>query len=217
MCIPVLFSDDFLLICEKPVGISSESPGLPDLLTAQTGVRLWPVHRLDQGTGGVVILAKSPEACNCLQKEFQANHIRKEYCAVVSGTPPELSGRFEDLLFHDIRKNKSYVVNRERAGVKRAVCEWKLEGYASTSEQVFSLVSVVLHTGRTHQIRVQFASRGMPLIGDRRYGSRIKADTPALWACGICFPHPVMKDRTISAVSAPPSVFPWNLFPDRVL
>ena len=163
------------------------------------------------------LLAKSPEACAGLQKEFRMNLIRKEYLAVVSGALPDLSGRYEDLLFHDVRKNKSYIVKRNRAGVKKAVCEWKTEAQASFTEQVFSVIRVVLHTGRTHQIRVQFASRGLPLVGDRRYGSRIKADTPALWACGISFPHPVEKDKMISAVSQPPAVFPWNLFPDCIL
>ena len=212
MNIPVLYSDDCMLVCEKPVGISSQSPGLPDMISVQTGFPVWPVHRLDRGTGGVIILARSPSACAALQKEFLQDLVQKVYLAVVEGCPSEPSGRYEDLLFHDARKNKSYTVSRVRSGVKTAVCGWETLGSVPFLDHTFSLVRVSLHTGRTHQIRVQFGSRGMPLVGDRRYGSRIKADAPALWAAGVSLPHPFAKGSVIRVSSAPPSAFPWNLF-----
>ena len=213
MEIPVLYSDNHLTVCEKPVGVSSESPGLPDLVSEQTGRKTFPVHRLDAGTGGAVILAFSAAACAAAQKLFQQDLVLKEYLAVVSGIPESCSGRFEDLLFHDRNRNKTYVVDRMRGGVKKAICEWTLLETAAAGEETLSLIRVRLHTGRTHQIRAQFASRGFPLAGDRRYGSRIKADAPALWAARVSFPHPLIKDRVVDALSTPPSVFPWTLFP----
>ena len=210
--IPVLYRDSHLLICDKPVGVSSESPGLPDLIEDHLGFSVYPVHRLDRGTGGVVILALSSASCSALQKLFQANCIRKEYLAVIYGCPSETSGYFEDYLFHDKKKNKSFIVDRPRTGVKKAVCSWELCGSIFCKDGWYSLVRVLLHTGRTHQIRVQFASRGFPLIGDRRYGCKVKADHPALWAVNISFPHPFMKNSPVSARSMPPHSFPWDLF-----
>ena len=214
MSVRLLYEDRFLLICEKPVGVSSESPGLPDFVAEQFGYRVWPVHRLDQGTGGVIVLARSASSCAAMQEAFQHELVTKEYIAVISGRPETDSGRFEDMLFHDRRSNKTFIVKRSRPSAKKASCEWTLLHSVSLNDQLLSLVRVKLHTGRTHQIRVQFASRGFPLAGDRKYGSRVRADVPALWACGICFPHPLIENRVVSAVSLPPaSSFPWNHFP----
>ena len=212
MPLPVLWQDDHILICEKPSGISSESPGLPDLIAQQAGRKVYPVHRLDRGTGGVVVLALSPEAAAAMQRLFVQDLVRKEYLAVVSGCPETDSGTYTDFLFHDRRTNRTFVVDRVRKGVREAFCEWSVLASAAEGGQVLSLVKVSLHTGRTHQIRVQFASRGFPLAGDRKYGGKIRAGAPALWACGISFPHPFEKDVSVSVSSEPPSVFPWNLF-----
>ena len=212
MEIPVLYRDEALLVCEKPVGVPSESPGLPDLVSDQEGFDVWPVHRLDQGTGGTVVLARSQAACSALQKLFQQDLVRKEYLAVVAGTPQEPAGCFEDLLFHDRKKNKSYIVSRERAGVKRAYCEFSVLGSVTDGDQALTLIRVLLHTGRTHQIRVQFGSRGFPLVGDRKYGSRLPAENVSLWASAISFPSPDQKSGSVSVASLPPDVFPWNLF-----
>lgn len=212
MNVNVLYQDEYLFICEKPVGIPSESPGLPDLVFSQTGRKAYPVHRLDQGTGGVCVLAFSSGACAKMQNLFQQGQVSKEYFAVISGKPDGTSGILEDYLFHDKRKNKSYVVKRIRSGVKKALCEWHLVCSTDHDHQTVSLIRIILHTGRTHQIRVQFGSRGLPLVGDRKYGSRIKADAPALWAGSVCFPHPFLQNSTVRAASSPPSVFPWTLF-----
>ena len=119
---------------------------------------------------------------------------------------------FAIMLWHDRAKNKSFVVSRKRAGVKEASCSWELLATAEYDGQPVSLILVRLHTGRTHQIRVQFGSRGFPLIGDRKYGGRISAPSPSLWSAGISFPHPEGKSGAVSVTSAPPAVFPWNLF-----
>ena len=106
----------------------------------------------------------------------------KEYVAMVHGTPPE-TGDWRDLLFKDSSKNKVFVVKKERTGVKKARLE-----FIRLTEGESSLVRIRLHTGRSHQIRVQFSSRGFPLVGDHKYGSRDEAKAPALFSCRISFP-----------------------------
>ena len=212
MAVPILYCDGSLAVCEKPVGVSSEAPGLPDLIRAQEGFDVLPVHRLDRTTGGVCVLARSARACAAVQQLFQQDRVRKEYLAVISGVPEAEAGSFTDLLYHDPRTNKTFVVDRPRRGVKGARCEWTLLETAELEEGTVSLVRVLLHSGRTHQIRVQFASRHLPLAGDRRYGSRIRAAVPALWSVRIAFPHPFAEGKTVDAVSAPPDAFPWSCF-----
>lgn len=214
--IRILYSDPQMLICEKPVGVSSESPGLPDLVNEQTGLKTYPVHRLDQGTGGVCILALSPRMCSALQSIFRNDMVLKDYFAVVSGRPENDCGQYNDLLFHDRRQNKTFIARQMRKGVKEASCDWSVVRSVVLDEQTLSLVHVRLHTGRTHQIRVQFASRGFPLAGDKKYGSRIKGKNPALWAGCISLPHPDQPGLSICASSRPPAVFPWDCFPDDV-
>ena len=211
--IPILYKDEYFCICEKPPGIVSETPGLPELVSSRIGTRLYPVHRLDQGTGGVCVMAFSSQACNAAMRLFQSGNICKQYLAVVSGSPGSDSGTYTDLLFHDQKGNKTYVVNSHRKGVRDAVCDWKLVSSASWYDHpVLSLIRVELHSGRTHQIRVQFSHRGLPLVGDRKYGSRVPAEYPSLWAESISFKHPYIKGKIISARSSPPDRFPWNLF-----
>lgn len=212
MIVRILYQDQEMIICEKPVGISSESPGLPELVSAQIGQHVWPVHRLDKGTGGVFILALSQQSCRSLQMLFQQSQICKEYYAVISGSPEERSGTWSDLLWHDRIKNKSFVVTRSRCGVKTASCSWVLLETVKHEENQLSLVRVSLHTGRTHQIRVQFSFRGFPLVGDRKYGSHVHADTVSLWSSSISVPFPDREKSTVTVTSDPPPVFPWMLF-----
>ena len=207
----VLYRDSSLVVCEKPVGVSSESPGLPDLVREQVGLTVYPVHRLDRTTGGVCVLACSPKSSAALQALFRQDLVIKEYLAVIAGTPGTMSGSFSDLLYHDTRTNKTFVADSRRKGVREASCEWKVLETADDASGKITLVRVSLHSGRTHQIRIQFASRRMPLIGDRRYGSRIKAPVPALWSVRICFPHP-LTGKPVDVSSAPPDRFPWSCF-----
>ena len=217
MDLQLLYHDDSLVICEKPVGVSSESPGMPDLLRKQLGYPVFPVHRLDRMTGGVFLLARSSKVSAELQQLFLKNRVIKEYLAIICGVPETDSGLFSDLIYHDQRTNKSFIADKMRKGVKKACCEWTALQTVNLPESTITLVRVRLHTGRTHQVRIQFASRKMPLVGDRRYGSRINATAPALWSVRICFPHPLSAEKMIDVSSFPPSIFPWSNFATKKL
>ena len=151
----ILFYDHDLAVCVKPVGLDSEAQ-VPAELKKALGGEIFPVHRLDKNVGGVMVYARTKQAAAALSKAVQDGAMVKEYVAMVHGLPPE-SGDWEDLLWKDSRKNKVYVVKRERSGVKKARLE-----FTRLSAGECSLVRVRLHTGRSHQIRVQFASRGTP-------------------------------------------------------
>ena len=177
----LLYSDPQIAVCVKPVGLDSEQQ-LPDALKAALGGDIFPIHRLDKNVGGVMVFARTKAAAAQLSKAVQEGTMVKEYVATVHGTPPE-SGDWTDLLWKDSTKNKVFVVKRERKGVKKARLEFTRLTAGDTSQ-----VRVRLHTGRSHQIRVQFASRGFPLVGDHKYGSRDEAQAPMLFSCRISFP-----------------------------
>ena len=177
----ILYSDRNLTVCIKPVGLDSESQ-VPAALKDQLGGEIFPVHRLDKNVGGVMVFARTKTAAAALSKAIQQGDMVKEYVAIVHGTPPE-SGDWEDLLWKDSKKNKVFVVKRQRAGVKAARLEYRTLRSGETS-----LVRIRLHTGRSHQIRVQFSSRGFPLVGDHKYGSRDELTEPRLFSCCIRFP-----------------------------
>jgi len=177
----ILFSDKDLVICRKPVGVDSEHQ-LPQLLQEQLGGEVYPVHRLDLNVGGLMVYARTKQAAAQLSRSVQDGSLIKEYVAIVHGTPPE-KGDWQDLLFKDSRKNKVFVVKKQRSGVKLARLE-----FVRLSAGETSLVRVRLHTGRSHQIRVQFSSRGFPLVGDHKYGSRAMETEPMLYSCALTFP-----------------------------
>lgn len=177
----ILYSDKDFVICVKPVGLDSES-ALPEALKDILGGEIFPVHRLDQNVGGLMVYARSKASAAALSRAVQEGSMVKEYVALVHGTPPE-KGNWEDLLFRDSRKNKVFVVDRQRKGVKKARLE-----YTRLKAGEESLVRVRLHTGRSHQIRVQFASRGYPLVGDHKYGAKDNKTAPMLFSCCLSFP-----------------------------
>ena len=174
----IFHSDKNFVVIVKPVGMDSEHD-----VPAALGGEVYPIHRLDKNVGGVMVFAKTKSAAAALSKAVQEGSMVKEYLAIVHGTPPE-SGDWTDLLFKDSSKNKVFVVKKERRGVKKARLEFRR--LAAGKE---SLVRIRLHTGRSHQIRVQFASRGFPLVGDSKYGARDSAPAPLLYSCRITFPY----------------------------
>ena len=178
----ILYSDRDFAVCVKPVGLDSEGE-VPAALKEALGGEIFPVHRLDKNVGGVMVYARNRPTAAALSKAIQEGTMVKEYVALVHGTPPE-SGDWEDLLWKDSRQNKVFVVKRMRGGVKKARLE-----YQRLSSGETSLVRIRLHTGRSHQIRVQFASRGFPLVGDHKYGARDSSPAPMLFSCRITFPY----------------------------
>ena len=177
----ILYSDRDLAVCIKPVGLDSEAE-VPAELKKTLGGEIFPIHRLDKNVGGVMVFARTRQAAAALSKAVQEGRMVKEYLAMVHGTPPE-NGDWEDFLFKDSRKNKVFAVKKERKGVKYA----RLEFDRLTAGDP-SLVHIRLHTGRSHQIRVQFSSRGFPLVGDHKYGSRDAKLEPMLFSYRITFP-----------------------------
>ena len=177
----ILYSDRDLAVCIKPVGLDSEAE-VPAELKKVLGGEIFPIHRLDKNVGGIMVFARTKQAAAALSKAVQEGRMVKEYVAMVHGTPPE-RGDWEDFLFKDSRKNKVFSVKKERKGVKYARLEFE-----RLSAGEASLVHIRLHTGRSHQIRVQFSSRGFPLVGDHKYGSRDEKLEPMLFSCRITFP-----------------------------
>ena len=178
----ILYQDSHFAVCVKPVGLESETE-VPEELKKQLGGAFFPIHRLDKNVGGVMVFARTKQAAAVLSKAVQEGRMVKEYVAFVHGLPPE-TGDWTDLLWKDSAKNKAFVVKRERRGVKQARLE-----FARLAAGEPSLVRVRLHTGRSHQIRVQFASRGYPLVGDHKYGARDNESAPMLFSCCISFPY----------------------------
>lgn len=177
----ILYSDRDIVVCIKPVGLDSEAE-VPAALKEILSGEIFPIHRLDKNVGGIMVFARTKAAAAALSKAVQEGQMVKEYVALVHGTPPE-SGDWEDFLFKDSRKNKVFTVKKERKGVKYARLEFR-----RLSEGEQSLVHIRLHTGRSHQIRVQFSSRGFPLVGDHKYGSRDAASAPMLFSCRVRVP-----------------------------
>lgn len=191
----ILYEDSSVIVAVKPRGVLSQSDkdggeSMVTRLCEHTGGEIFPVHRLDKETGGVMVYAKTKKAAASLSRDISEHRFYKEYLALVHGVPKENSGTLCDLLFHDKAKNKSYAVKRERKGVKKAELYYEVLEAKEKDGEKYSLLSVVLHTGRTHQIRVQFAARKMPLAGDRKYGAQDNEKKLGLWAAKIKFTHP---------------------------
>lgn len=193
----ILYDDKHIVVCIKPVGILSQADSggndsMISILSQKYGCDIFPLHRLDKGVSGVMVFAKTKQAASILSRDIAEHRLKKEYLALVHGKPQE-SGEMTDLLFKDSKKNKSYVVKRVRKGVKEAKLSYSL---LKTNGEV-SLVQVLLHTGRTHQIRVQFASRQMPLLGDNKYGAVDNVENIGLLSYRITFNHPITKEKMI--------------------
>ena len=214
----IIYRDPHLVIALKPAGVPSQPDpsGQADLLTALQSVlpSAGLIHRLDTPTGGTMVFGLTPKATAKLCALVQ-DHDRfcKEYLVVLSSPPLEAEGTFNDFLFHDKQKNKAFVTDGQRKGSKEAVLDYRV---LATLPDNHTLVLARLHTGRTHQIRVQFASRGLPLVGDGKYGSREKAPFIGLWAYRLTFPHPITGKQLTAAVPPPTETIPWSLFKDEI-
>lgn len=211
----ILYQDSQLVVCVKPSDVLSQDGGagsMPALLKQELGVEeVYPIHRLDKSVGGVMVYALTAKAAAALSRAVQERTLEKRYLAVLRGVPAQKQGELEDLLFHDKMKNKTYVVSRLRKGVKDA----KLSYTVLQEEESSALVLVRLFTGRTHQIRVQFASRKLPLVGDVRYGGKTSGAL-GLWSYGLSFPHPQTGKR-LTFCHRPPQDAPWDRFSEKHL
>lgn len=188
----ILYSNKNLAVIFKDGGIPSQpdKSGREDTMTVlrrELGREIFCVHRLDTATSGVMVYARTSQCAGRLSQVLAKPETEKIYLAVVSGSPG--NGEMRDILWHDRHLNKSFVITSKRAGAKEAFLGYKT--IAENSES--SLVKVRLHTGRTHQIRVQFAHRGWPLVGDGKYGSRVKAPL-ALCCVSLSFYDPYTKE-----------------------
>lgn len=221
MEISILHLDRELAVCVKPQGVPSQpdQSGSADMLTllsrelisrGESG-ELYPVHRLDRVTGGLIVFARTRRAASELSRII-AEHgdFEKTYLAAVSGAPACERGEMRDLIFRDGMQKKAFIVTTERRGAQPALLDYELLDRSEHDGVGISLLRVHLHTGRFHQIRVQLASRGMSIIGDGKYGSRIKAESIALWAVSLSFTY---RGRTYSFECEPPcDTFPWTKF-----
>ena len=223
----ILYEDKCLIVCEKPVGVESQvssknSTDMPTLLSNYLRERgeneyIGVVHRLDTATGGAMIYSKREDITGKLSALVQSADYEKTYLAAVHGEPDEEIGEMRDLLYHDKMKNKSFVCAKKRAGVKEAILNYRtLQSVACENGEKISLVEIKLITGRTHQIRVQFASRKMPLLGDGKYGSRDNRTTCALWSYKVSFIHPITKKK-IEVKSLPDEKYPWDMLAESIL
>lgn len=222
MKVPILFEDNHLLLVEKPVNIpvQEDSSGDKDLLNILKDdikirydkpgkVYLGLVHRLDRPVGGAMVFAKTSKAASRLSDMLRRNTIERTYLAVVHGTPNVKKSERIDYLYKDRKKNQVYSVAKNHAEAKKAILSYEV----LESKNGFSLLSVSLQTGRSHQIRVQLATMGHPLYGDQKYGAKVNkpGQQIALWAHYLAFEHPVRKEP-LEVRSVPPREYPWDLW-----
>ena len=205
----IIYSDKRIVVAVKPVGVLStdEPGGMPELLRRELGTDcIRTVHRLDAQVSGLMVFARSVKAASLLSEQIRDHRFQKEYLAVVHGVPPQ-TGTLADLLGRDKNRRLTYVAQVTGPDVREARLRYQVmdrcEGY--------SLVSICLETGRTHQIRVQFASRGWPLVGDRKYGTGGEELSIALWSHRLIFTHPETGEL-MEFSQIPPAAPPWTWF-----
>lgn len=192
----IVYQDKEIVVCKKPFGVSSQASNgenMIDMLKSECGCDIYPVHRLDVQTTGLMVYAKTEYSAKELSKQMQEHTFKKEYICLCHGDIGE-KGEMVDFLYHDRIKNKSFVTKTKRNGSRLASLEYEKIGTKHRGECELSLVKIVLHTGRTHQIRVQLSSRGFPLYGDGKYGAKDN-DRIALHSSFIRFIHPKTKER----------------------
>lgn len=207
----LIYQDKDIVVCIKPARVLStdEPGGMPELVREALGdpkgdVRT--VHRLDRVVSGLMVLARSAEAASELSRQIREQEFDKEYLAVLHGHPEAENGTLRDLLLRNKPERKTYVVTEMAKGVQEAILDyWVLK---ETEE--LSRVRIHLQTGRTHQIRAQFSSRGLPLVGDRKYSLLEDNCEIALWSCRLAFTHPTTGEK-LEFYKEPPAVYPWTV------
>lgn len=207
----LLYVDDDILVCLKPARVLStdEPGGVPDLAREALGnmsADVRTVHRLDRVVSGLMVLARNAKAASELSRQIRDNEFEKEYLAVVHGCPAETTGTLRDLLGRDKARKMTFVASEPAKGVQEAVLDYIC---LNTAENM-SRIRIRLHTGRTHQIRVQFASRAMPLVGERKYCELNDPCEIALWSYRIAFTHP-RTGENMEFIHNPPEGYPWTV------
>ena len=220
----VIYEDNHIIIVEKPVNIPSQGDktGDIDMLTRIKAylkekynkpgdVYLGLVHRLDRPTGGVMVFAKTSKAASRLSEQVRNKEFHKKYLCIVDGKMESKTGTFKDYLVKNERTNMSRIAKKDEKNAKEAILDYEVLKY--NEEINMSVVKVDLHTGRHHQIRVQFASRNHSLSGDQKYGTRGRGKQLALWAYYLSILHPITKERMEFSVE-PEHIGSWKILDD---
>lgn len=205
----IIYADNYIVVCVKPAGLLStdEPGGVPEKLRAELGTEnIRTVHRLDRVVGGLMVLARTRHAASDLGKQVMGSGIGKEYLAAVEGRPAESAGSMRDHLWRDKRERKTYALRSPTAETQEAELDYEVLAEGDG----ISLLHIRLHTGRTHQIRAQLSSRGLPILGDKKYGGSGDCGV-ALWSCALSFAHP-KTGEALEFFRLPPDEHPWNEF-----
>ena len=206
----LIYVDDDIVVAIKPARVLStdEPGGMPTLVREALGtpkVDIRTVHRLDRVVSGLMVLARNAHSASELSRQIRDNQFQKEYMAVVHGHPAENSASLRDLLGRDKARKMTYVADAPGKGIQEAILDYQV----ISRNKDFSKVRIRLHTGRTHQIRVQFASRGLPLVGERKYSELDDPCEIALWSYRLAFTHPV-TGKPVEFTHEPPITYPWT-------
>ena len=204
----IIYQDADIVVCIKPPRVLStdEPGGLPELLRQELGTRDFrTVHRLDRVVSGLMVVARNAAAASELSRQIREDRFEKEYQAVIHGRPSETTGRLYDLLLRDKARRMTFVATEPGKDVQPASLTYRLLG----SNGALSRVQIRLETGRTHQIRVQFSSRGLPLVGERKYSELNDPCEIALWSCRLAFTHPKTGNH-MEFIQEPPQEYPWT-------
>ena len=206
----LIYADEELVVCVKPAGVRStdEPGGVPELVREALGdpkAQVRTVHRLDQVVSGLMVLARTEAAASELSRQIREHEFEKEYLAVIHGCPEAPRGTLTDLLYRDKARRMTLVAEKPAKGVQEAVLDYRV----LSQNESMSWVAIRLHTGRTHQIRVQFASRGHALVGERKYSTLEDGCNIALWSYRLAMRHPV-TGKAMEFIKEPPEVYPWT-------
>lgn len=207
----LIYQDRDIVVCVKPARVLStdEPGGVPDLVRQVLGdpnANVRTVHRLDRTVSGLMVLARSKKAAAELSRQIREGLFQKEYLAVVHGTPDADTGTLRDLLLRNKAERKTYVVPEPGKDVQEAILHYQ----TLHSCDGLTRLRIQLETGRTHQIRCQFSSRGMPLVGDRKYSTLPDDCEIALWSYRLAFLHPY-TGKPVEFTLEPPADYPWSM------